>query len=136
MTAKQTVRNVESALIAHLGMRVSHKKISVATSDESQRPQRVHHGDFSHGAGVHAEPWRAYRAVVHAQPCRPRGAFARAEPCRAAVQPPAPPAAPQVVDTRTPAIVSLVGRRIYFEDRGGSPRRGEGRRLPGDPAEG
>jgi hypothetical protein len=40
VTPKQTVRNVESALIAHLGMRVSHKKISVATSDESQRPQR------------------------------------------------------------------------------------------------
>jgi hypothetical protein len=33
---KQTVRNVESALIAHLGMRVSHKKISVATSNEGR----------------------------------------------------------------------------------------------------
>src|SRR3954465_2230218 len=33
---KQTVRNVESALIAHLGMHVSHKKISVAISDERQ----------------------------------------------------------------------------------------------------
>jgi hypothetical protein len=41
ITPKQTVRNVESALIAHLGMRVSHKKISVATSDEAQRPQRM-----------------------------------------------------------------------------------------------
>jgi hypothetical protein len=40
VTPKQTVRNVESALIAHLGMRVSHKKISVATSDEGQRPSR------------------------------------------------------------------------------------------------
>jgi hypothetical protein len=34
---KQTVRNVESALMAHLGMRVSHKKISVATSSEPGR---------------------------------------------------------------------------------------------------
>lgn len=34
---KQTVRNVESALLAHLGMRVSHKKISVATSSEPGR---------------------------------------------------------------------------------------------------
>src|SRR5215471_957815 len=33
VTPKQTVRNVESALIAHLGMHVSHKKISVATSE-------------------------------------------------------------------------------------------------------
>lgn len=36
--AKQTVRNIESALIAHLGMRVSHKKISVATSSDGNRP--------------------------------------------------------------------------------------------------
>ncbi len=41
VTPKQTVRNVESALIAHLGMRVSHKKISVATSDDAQRPPRI-----------------------------------------------------------------------------------------------
>ena len=31
----QTVRNVESALIAHLGVRVDHRKISVATSAEA-----------------------------------------------------------------------------------------------------
>lgn len=36
MTPKQTVRNVESALIAHLGMRVDHRKISVATTLEPQ----------------------------------------------------------------------------------------------------
>jgi hypothetical protein len=40
VTPKQTVRNVESALMAHLGMRVSHKKISVATSDDPHRPVR------------------------------------------------------------------------------------------------
>src|SRR4051795_3711146 len=36
VTPKQTVRNIESALIAHLGMRVDHRKISVATTPESQ----------------------------------------------------------------------------------------------------
>jgi hypothetical protein len=36
-TPKQTVRNIESALIAHLGMRVDHRKISVATSSEPGR---------------------------------------------------------------------------------------------------
>ena len=41
VTPKQTVRNVESALMAHLGMRVSHKKISVATSDDPHRSTRV-----------------------------------------------------------------------------------------------
>jgi hypothetical protein len=41
LSPKQTVRNVESALLAHLGMRVSHKKISVATStDPNARPAR------------------------------------------------------------------------------------------------
>ena len=37
VSPKQTVRNVESALMAHLGMRVSHKKISVATTSEPRR---------------------------------------------------------------------------------------------------
>lgn len=37
VTARQTVRNIESALIAHLGMRVDHRKISVATSLEPRR---------------------------------------------------------------------------------------------------
>lgn len=41
VTPKQCVRNVESALIAHLGMRVSHKKISVATSSDPVRPETV-----------------------------------------------------------------------------------------------
>ncbi|MEP7382414.1 MAG: hypothetical protein ABI910_12040 [Gemmatimonadota bacterium] len=39
VTAKQTVRNIESALIAHLGMRVDHRKISVATSLDPRRPR-------------------------------------------------------------------------------------------------
>ena len=37
VTPKQTVRNVESALIAHLGMKVDHRKISVATTIEPQK---------------------------------------------------------------------------------------------------
>jgi hypothetical protein len=37
VSAKQTVRNVESALIAHLGMKVDHRKISVATTVDPQR---------------------------------------------------------------------------------------------------
>jgi hypothetical protein len=36
---KQTVRNIESALIAHLGMRVDHRKISVATTVEAPRTE-------------------------------------------------------------------------------------------------
>jgi hypothetical protein len=37
VTPKQTVRNIESALIAHLGMRVDHRKISVATTLEGRK---------------------------------------------------------------------------------------------------
>ena len=41
VTPKQTVRNIESALIAHLGMRVDHRKISVATSLEPKKPSEA-----------------------------------------------------------------------------------------------
>lgn len=41
VSPKQTVRNVESALIAHLGMRVDHRKISVATTVETPKPAPV-----------------------------------------------------------------------------------------------
>ena len=37
LTPKQMVRNIESALIAHLAMRIDHRKISVATTTEQQR---------------------------------------------------------------------------------------------------
>jgi hypothetical protein len=51
--AKATVRNVESALLAHLGMRVSHKKISVATTNE---PGMRRSGEFSSVAAVQTPP--------------------------------------------------------------------------------
>ena len=36
LTPKQMVRNIESALIAHLAMRIAHRKISVATTNETK----------------------------------------------------------------------------------------------------
>ena len=36
LTPKQMVRNIESALIAHLAMRIDHRKISVATTSETK----------------------------------------------------------------------------------------------------
>ena len=47
---KSTVRNVESALLAHLGMRVSHKKISVAITNE---PSMRQSGEFASVTGAH-----------------------------------------------------------------------------------
>jgi len=67
VTPKQTVRNVESALMAHLGMRVSHKKISVATSDDPHRPLR--------GA-----PTPAYTPAVQMPPVAPPTQFGRPTP--------------------------------------------------------
>jgi hypothetical protein len=40
ISAKQTVRNVESALLAHLGVRIDHRRISVAATTESPPPLR------------------------------------------------------------------------------------------------
>jgi len=48
---KSTVRNVESALLAHLGMRVSHKKISVATTTE---PSMRRSAEYAVPAVTHA----------------------------------------------------------------------------------
>jgi len=42
VNAKQTVRNVESALIAHLGMRVDHRKVSVAQTVDPQKGAELH----------------------------------------------------------------------------------------------
>jgi hypothetical protein len=91
VTPKQTVRNVESALIAHLGMHVSHKKISVATSDDGQRAPRG--GNTS---------------------------FTRATPGSGSVPPlsaaPGGAAAPEPSATVAAAAAAFVRRRLYFED--------------------
>lgn len=59
VSPKQTVRNVESALVAHLGMRVSHKKISVATSEgpaaEAIRAARLTPGTGTAAVGTGEE---------------------------------------------------------------------------------
>jgi hypothetical protein len=63
VSPKQTVRNVESALIAQLGLRVSHKKISVAMTNEAGRPRIVSTPEFT---PILPMP------VVAAEPERPR----------------------------------------------------------------
>src|SRR5689334_16390447 len=44
---KQTVRNVESALLAHFGVRIDHRKISVATTTDAARARAVRAGTQS-----------------------------------------------------------------------------------------
>ncbi len=103
VTPKQTVRNVESALIAHLGMHVSHKKISVATSEE--RPSRFAAGTMGKPVSpsptpAASSPAMTERQVSIAQPVA-------ATPVSAPISAPAHVAPPEPLKT---------GRRIYFED--------------------
>jgi hypothetical protein len=101
VTPKQTVRNVESALIAHLGMHVSHKKISVATSEERQ--SRFAPGALGGGAKPLASP-----APVPAPSVATERPVTIAQPV---VQAPAATVAPAAVPE-----AAKIGRRIYFED--------------------
>jgi hypothetical protein len=59
---KQTVRNIESALIAHLGVRVDHRKISVATTAAPARP-RLKAEDGGAAAAEAAEQAAAGRRI-------------------------------------------------------------------------
>jgi hypothetical protein len=83
---KSTVRNVESALLAHLGMRVSHKKISVATTTEPSMRRSAEYPAVTNG--------------VHA-------------PMPAPVAPPVP--TPRTTPTSALAVEDRK-RRLYFED--------------------
>ena len=78
VTPKQTVRNVESALIAHLGMRVDHRKISVATSVETKRPEEKPQAQtpVSEG-GVGDMRRRLYFEDVEVRRSRSRGVLCR-----------------------------------------------------------
>ena len=54
LTPKQMVRNIESALIAHLAMRIDHRKISVATTSETKPkllPEETKPGGSGSGGG-------------------------------------------------------------------------------------
>lgn len=93
VTPKQTVRNIESALIAHLGMRVDHRKISVATTLENRK------------AGEIEVPVGQASAAAAAAPSALSSA-------------PAPAAAPQAAPIAA-VVVSASGhgpRQVFFED--------------------
>ena len=125
ISPKQTVRNVESALIAHLGMRVSHKKISVATSSDATRgaapsqPQPAHEGLIS----LRGErPERAEQAKTPPQ-SQPAQSSATANQQTQTTQRPTPPQSMPHVTTPPSGQAVLTGdglaharRRLYFED--------------------
>ncbi len=78
VTPKQTVRNVESALIAHLGMRVDHRKISVATSVETKRtPEEKPQAQVPVSEGMGDRRRRLYFEDVEVRRSRSRGVLCR-----------------------------------------------------------
>ncbi|HEX5074451.1 MAG TPA: hypothetical protein VFW03_14640, partial [Gemmatimonadaceae bacterium] len=87
VTPKQTVRNIESALIAHLGMRVDHRKISVATTLE--------------------QPTKEQREAARERDARE---------ARAAAEAAAPPVAQAPAPTLPLKLERISGRLLYFED--------------------
>ena len=108
VSPKQTVRNVESALIAHLGMRVSHKKISVAQSSEGSKP---------------AKPVESVSSMRPAPADLPKPPSPSATPPTHQTTPPASqmaiPSAPYSTPTHGQPAVSFdpaQRRRLYFED--------------------
>lgn len=100
LTPKQTVRNIESALIAHLGMRVDHRKISVATSLDQRRPKE---GGREAGSGPPASGAPAAAPV----------AATGADSTEVAVSTATPPGSLPAIGSEGAASIR---RPFYFED--------------------
>ena len=105
--AKSMVRNIESALMAQLGLRIDHRKISVATS--------VKRADVS-GEVVATGTTPPVGTPVYGTPAAgtpaagvPKGAITGEVPVMVS----APVVAPEVV---TPAAETVPGRGLLFED--------------------
>jgi len=104
---KQTVRNVESALIAHLGMRVDHRKISVATTQEGKKPPAVE----TPAAPVVERELRPGSAPKAAQP-----SVAPPPPSPAVAQRPTTPPRDIPSVPRPLSVISQPSRVYFFED--------------------
>jgi hypothetical protein len=74
LTPKQMVRNIESALIAHLAMRIDHRKISVATTSETK--PKLMDPEVKASTPV-ATPSQEQQSVAPTQPAPRTGPFAR-----------------------------------------------------------
>jgi hypothetical protein len=106
-TPKQTVRNIESALIAHLGMRVDHRKISVASSSEPGR-----------GSGAHAAQAEAAPRHSGAPAAQYASQYAAEHAGRVSASEDEFRELVREVDSTLAGVVpeELSRRRVYFED--------------------
>lgn len=84
LTPKQMVRNIESALIAHLAMRIDHRKISVATTTEAKPKLLPEEARPPAGPGSAGMPAPGYEGAAQQQrmghgsaPAPRTGPFAR-----------------------------------------------------------
>jgi hypothetical protein len=87
LTPKQVVRNIESALMAHLAMRVDHRKISVAiTSEPKPKPQAARptpHTQFMAPSLTPAEGVRKYTGRrLYFEDVEVRGSRSKGVSCR------------------------------------------------------
>jgi hypothetical protein len=99
---KQTVRNIESALLAHLGMRVDHRKISVATTVDAPR--------------IRLTP-SAVEAIPSAAPSTPSMPASAGTPVMPLSSAPGAPASAAGSVAAAPVAVTAAGERRYvFED--------------------
>jgi hypothetical protein len=135
---KQTVRNIESALMAHLGMRVDHRKVSVATTVDVPRIRLTPSGIESIPAApapsaplpvatgpvlVHDTPADVMPAVSAASPASFGASAAASQRAPQTVPTPAaspavPPRAASLTPVRAADAVAaeLSGRRYVFDD--------------------
>ncbi len=117
VTPKQTVRNVESALIAHLGMRVSHKKISVAMSDDSHRQHREYRAPAAPSAPVVETHSNAVTGNGNATSAKfPFQSVSSASNAHPSVAPIAAAQSRGVDSSNGSAAGPSARRRYYFED--------------------
>lgn len=89
LTPKQMVRNIESALIAHLAMRIDHRKISVATTTETK--PRLHEPEVTAApppgmrephAGSHAPRTGPFARRLYFEDVEVRGSRSKGLSCR------------------------------------------------------
>ena len=79
---KQTVRNIESALIAHLGMRVDHRKISVATTEGQRKSLSGGMAAIPEEPVAAVEPPNGMKRTVYFEDVEVRRSRARGVACR------------------------------------------------------
>jgi hypothetical protein len=124
---KATVRNIESALMAQLGLRVNHRKISIATTLDAPRAvdAPVEKGPVDRPAAERAAPERltSDRAVAD------RGIADRGLADRVSARQPEPVLAAVATSTPVSSMSAPSGRRGDSLASRGGPSAAEGRRV-------